>query len=80
MKNLSEMCCAACAEKVSAIELRAALEATPVTMAEAFADRRELLGMVEALLGAVAVGRERARLAEAILHKLLLPPTEPRDG
>lgn len=79
MKHLTEMCCAQCIEKLQAIEQRAC--STPGfdvgQVAQAFADRIELLAMIEKLLMGVAINRENWERMGELLPKMLPPAPVP---
>jgi hypothetical protein len=91
MKNLHELCCETCRDTVTAIEKRdqtsgegffaGSWEGQPAEFtARAVRDRRELLRMLEQLLGTVAAHRENWKLLEGRLGKLIAalpPPAEP---
>ena len=80
MKNLNEMCCDNCREKLTQIEARAAMAPTPTTMAEAFADRRDLLEVVDQLLLSVAESRTATRALREMLVDEIRAGGQARDA
>lgn len=77
MKHLEEMCCDPCREKVLAIQARALSSPVPLiptgyttdNSMQAFADRHDLLVMLEHLLCRAAVDRERLQSAKVLLER-----------